>query len=166
MHELATSYLLVSHPDPNNFRERLCDPSVPVRSRAGEFDGELFWWARAMYQTISNDVCKSRHMTPLPPSIAQKQDELEEASAADRVNEWFAKFTVPCPQTEASEWKLVKAACEDALGKIDGTVRAECGKDQKHQGRIRKTRTTDEKYFALHPDEHGTLKPRKLGSSA
>ena len=56
IYELTVGFNMVNNPDPANPRERLCDPSVPDKSRNGDFDGELFFWARTMYKTLLNDV--------------------------------------------------------------------------------------------------------------
>jgi hypothetical protein len=76
IHEIRTNYNLVACPDEFDPTQRLCDTSTPTRCREGEYDGELFFWARMMYKTIMPDVCKTRHMTPLPPTLILGEDVL------------------------------------------------------------------------------------------
>jgi hypothetical protein len=163
IHEITTCFSLVAAPTENNPLERLCDTSIPGQSRAGEYDGELFYWACAMYQTITPDVCKARHMMPLPPSVVETSRILAAESQADLVKQWVLKKTVPCAPQDATDWNILRALIEQDLGSIDGAVWAECGMIQRMMGRFRNKPQKIDRYHVLFADTPGGKRvPRKL----
>ena len=139
VNELSTHYNLVAEPSPSNPRDRRADTDLPELSRTGALDAELFYWARCMYQTITEDVCTSRHMQPLPPSVQHNEAErgCGQLPHAQRLSDWFDTHTEACLPAAATPTKQMKKAAEDCLGHLDGTVWSECLKDQAHQGRHR-----------------------------
>ena len=162
IYELTVGYNMVDNPDVNNPRERTCDTTVPEKSRNGDFDGELFFWVRAMYKTLLNDVCTTRLLTPLPPSLCETRASMqpEQETMAAKVQEWFNLHTVACSKADAHPAKDVKTRLESDLGKVDGTVWAECLKDQKNQGTMEK-RGESKKYYFKHTFD-GVSSPCKL----
>jgi hypothetical protein len=165
IHEIMTGYNLVAAPDRDNPRERKCDTSVPGLSRTGAFDAELFFWSRAMYKTIKGDVCASRHMTPLPPSIAAMQAEThDQLSTADRVRKWLDDHTVPCIPADATDWTVLRPMIVTQLGEIDNTIWAECALQPKHQGRYRSKAAKIDRFYVLHAHAKGDGKrvPRQF----
>ena len=132
IHEIRTNYNLVACPDEFDPTQRLCDTSTPTRCREGEYDGELFFWARMMYKTITPDVCKTRHMTPLPPTLILGEDELA-SKLVRNIKTWFDKNTAAWEPIDATPPCIIVRAVTKALGRIDGTVWAACGMGDKHQ---------------------------------
>ena len=138
--ELSCDFEMVADPDANNPRQHLADVTVPTLSASGAYDGEYFFWSQAMFKTLAPDICKTRHMWPVPPSIAVnfQAQETDTRSLADKLMAWFDEHTIRCTAAEASEVKVVKPAAVLALGPLDGTVFSACGKAQSNgQKRIR-----------------------------
>jgi hypothetical protein len=138
IYELSADYLLVAKPDASNPRERLCDTSAPERARIGEFDGELFFWATQLHQTVTPDVIKERHFWPLPPTMKGLAKTAKAEAPENEINDWFDRYTVACTLDEADEVKTVNDRCKNSIGKLDATVWAAACKTQKN-GQQRKT---------------------------
>jgi hypothetical protein len=134
VHEMRTNYNLVADPDKTDPTQRLCDTTIPTRVRQGEFDGELFFWARVMCKTITNDVCKTRHMAPLPASLAVSEDVVSSKLVND-ILKWFDLNTVACTREESSPCcDIIKLVGPDIkVGSIDSAVWSACGLGEKHR---------------------------------
>ena len=162
IHEISTCFNLLADRDPHNPSQRKCDTSMPSLSRTGPFDGEIFYWARAMFKTITSDVCRQRHMTPLPPSVRASQEELANTSLAEKVREWLKDHTLECSREDATDWNVLKTVIEDALGKMDTPIWSEAGIAPKMQGRYRSKKNGIDKFFVFFPNDEGVRAPRKI----
>ena len=167
---MGTCYYLVADPDPSNERQRKANTDIPKLSRTGAMDGELFFWARAMFKTIAADICKTRHMEPLPPSMKQAEGERAASSGgkpADLLKAWFDKHTVPCEAKDASKIGDIKKLVEKDLGKLDNTVWQECLKHpQKNRGRFRGGGLDFEFYYHEDAEDNKKRKPCRLTDAA
>ena len=112
-----------------------------------------------MFKTISEEVCSTRHLSPLPPSMVHnEQERMQDNTPAERLTKWFDEHTCECTPEEATSVNEIKAQLSDTIGKFDGTVWAECLKDQRNQGRFRQ-RGEKIRYYFLHPNKDGVIKP-------
>jgi hypothetical protein len=128
VHEIRTNYNLVAVPDPTNKTQRLCDTTLPTRARQGEFDGELFFWARVMYKTITADVCKTRHMSPVPPTLVVSEDVMS-TTVVTAILKWFDINTVVSTRELSTPvCDIMKRVVQDInVGSIDSAVWSACG---------------------------------------
>jgi len=125
--EMRPPFEFSEAPDASNPRHRKADPVLADAADSGALGGEMFWWARRMFATITRDVCRGRHLTPAPPACAAIRAEKSGDHMVQRVKDWMVRRLEHCPDAAATPIPDLHEALKNDLLKVDASCRTSAG---------------------------------------
>ena len=89
--------------DPENARHRIADRAMGEDAVEGEFNTEVFAWARHMYRTLGVDVCGNRSIVPRPPSVIESETSALENGRKSMILAYLKENFVVCDPKDAAK---------------------------------------------------------------
>jgi len=101
-----TKYKFVEHP--TQLTHKRADPKLKDLIDAGEFNIELSFFARYLYITLSDDICRRSEIVPKPAAIVENNKSLFQGNNADRIQAWLTKKTDPVVRRDGAAHTTIK----------------------------------------------------------
>ncbi|CAE8620331.1 unnamed protein product [Polarella glacialis] len=164
--EVHTCYFMADSPRKGDPRERQADSLFATATMKGVRNDEFWFWCRAMYQTLDSSICISRHIIPLPASIAIHEEEAMGDTTEIRLTKWLANTFVFCNACDAIEWSDAMEKLTGMFGKVDKHTLTSCGISSKNKGQYRPMTGNHKHYLKLYNKSTEKLEPVKYPEEA
>jgi hypothetical protein len=135
--EIQTQFELCDFPNAANPRQRQGDNDFATDTVMNKHGDEFFFWARAMYKTVTTDVCKGRHIVPEPASLKSHEEAAMGETTDVMLRIWLKKNLHECTPLESTPWSAIMEHISNTFGKVSKHVLTMCGVSEKFKGQYR-----------------------------
>jgi hypothetical protein len=135
--EVQTKFTFVDRPQ--EVHERQARSAFASDVVNGLCSAEFFAWTRAFYCTLSADICKGRHIVPVPSTMRFIEEEVFEDTPTGRILRWKATALEACEPCEAAPYAAVVKAARAQLGAVSSTDLTGAGLGRAAHGQYRAT---------------------------